>query len=263
MEEKKNIKKQKPFRRQRRSKKQNAKAKDMNSLALPQDILDKLLKFDVKTLEDLLEKTEKELMKGKILTLQNMGVIKKALNDNGLRLSSTKTKKESKQRGQKQKAPQKKVVLTEAELKIEHEKNRPTREKVEYYDDIYVEFEENGKWGFKDKKGNVVIPAQFDNVYRFKEDLCCVEIDKKFGYIDRQGNLVIEAIYDCAMSFSEGYACVFRGEKCGYIDKYNNVKVDFNFDAGTYMIDGNCRVRSEGKWGELHINDPRNIRWII
>jgi len=268
MEEKKSPKRRpRPFKRpnQNKGKKNDVKAnKDINSLALPKDILDKLSKLNVKTLEDLLEKTEHELMKSRVLTRQNVGVIKKALNDNRLRLAvfSAKGKKTEKKEVKKSQVSEKQVAVTEADLKIEHEKNRPCRDKVEHTDDKYVPFESKGKWGFKDKQDKVVIEPKYDCVFTFKEDLCCVEINDKFGYIDRKGNLVIDAIYDCAMSFSEGYACVFRGEKCGYIDKYNNVKVDFKFDAGTYMIDGNCRVRSEGKWGELRIDNPRDIRWI-
>lgn len=283
MEENKQNRKprKRPFKKsnakRRINKADKLKNKTLEDLALPKDILEKLEKLNITNIENLLNKTERQLMRGRILVRQNIGMIKKALNDNGLRLATLPTKEKEtpqdnrKDRRQRQEAltqtrgqeRRPAVKETEANLKILHEKNRPTRDKVEYCDDIYVAFESNGKWGFKDKQGKVVVEAIYDSVFSYKEDLCCVELDEKFGYIDRNGELVVDTMYDCAMSFSEGLACVFRGEKCGYIDKFNNTKIDFKFDAGTYVINGNCRVRSEGKWGELTIDNPRDIRWII
>ena len=90
-----------------------------------------------------------------------------------------------------------------------------------------------------------------------------MEKNDKFGFIDRQGEVVIPIEYDCAMSFSEGYACVFKGEHCGYIDKENNLVINYQFDAGTPVIEGSSRVKKLGKWGELFIDNPNEIRWII
>ncbi|HHU43197.1 MAG: WG repeat-containing protein [Bacillota bacterium] len=128
--------------------------------------------------------------------------------------------------------------------------------------DIYVKFNKGGKWGFTDRNGKVVIPPQFDEVFSYKEDLCCVEKDERFGFIDREGVEVVPIIYECALSFSEGLACVFKGGKCGYINKENEVVIDFQFDAGTSVENGKCHIKRDEKWGELTISDPANIRWI-
>lgn len=144
--------------------------------------------------------------------------------------------------------------------------------------DIYLKVNKNGKWGFKDREGKQVIDTIYDEVFSYKEELCCVQKDELFGFIDRNGAEVIPMVYSCATSFSEGLACVFKGEKCGYINTKNEIVVSFNFDAGTPVVDGECRVKKEGRWGELHINAPlkdalddaipseigiENIRWII
>ncbi|MFA6867198.1 MAG: WG repeat-containing protein [Clostridia bacterium] len=144
--------------------------------------------------------------------------------------------------------------------------------------DIYVKVNKNGKWGFKQRNGKLMSVAPiYEEVFNFKEEMCCVQKDDKFGFINRQGEEIIPIEYECATSFSEGYACVFKHEKCGYIDKENNVIIDYLFDAGTSVINGECRVKKDGKWGELHINMPeegsvnvnkvelglKNIRWII
>lgn len=140
---------------------------------------------------------------------------------------------------------------------------RPTREIIKEEPDIYVKVNKNGKWGFLDRNNKQVIAPLYDEVFCFKDDVCCVELNEKFGYINRAGEVIVPITYDCACSFSEGLACVYKNNKCGYIDKENNVVIDFIFDAGTPVIDRNCRVKRDGKWGELFIDNPNEIRWII
>ena len=77
------------------------------------------------------------------------------------------------------------------------------------------------------RDGKEVITPEYDDVFTFKEDLCCVEKDETFGFIDRSGNLVVPIAYECASSFSEGYACVFKGGVCGYIDKTGETVIPF------------------------------------
>lgn len=146
---------------------------------------------------------------------------------------------------------------------------RPKIVPVKEEPDIYVKVNRGGKWGFKDRNGKQVVEPVYDEVFCYKEDICCVEKEERFGYINREGELIIPLIYDCASSFSEGYACVFKREKCGYIDKNNETVVEFKFDAGTPIIGGECRVKKDGKWGEMHLikkDDgrvvPGEIRWI-
>lgn len=130
--------------------------------------------------------------------------------------------------------------------------------------DRYVKINKGGLWGFRDRQTKeMTVPAVYDEVFNFKEDLCCVQKNEKFGFINREGEEVIPIIYDCATSFSEGYACVFKGDLCGYINTSNETVIDFKFNAGTSVIDGECRVKKDSKWGELHINNPTEIRWII
>ena len=51
-------------------------------------------------------------------------------------------------------------------------------------------------WGFRDAKGNMVIPAKYVDVQDFSNGLAAVCVDvsgvRKWGYIDTKGNMVIE-----------------------------------------------------------------------
>lgn len=146
---------------------------------------------------------------------------------------------------------------------------KPKKVVIKEEPDIYVKINRGGKWGFKDRNGKQVIEPVYDEVFKFQEDICCVEKEEKFGFINRQGEIIIPLDYDCAASFSEGYACVYKREKCGYINASNEEVTDFVFDAGTPVINGECRVKKDGKWGEMHLNKDASgrvtvseIRWI-
>jgi hypothetical protein len=45
----------------------------------------------------------------------------------------------------------------------------------------------DGKWGFIDKTGRVVIPLIYDYVEPFHEGLCRFLKDGKYGFIDKTG----------------------------------------------------------------------------
>lgn len=75
------------------------------------------------------------------------------------------------------------------------------------------------KYGFVDRKGNVVIPFDYSAGLEFSEGLAAVKKDGKWGYIDKTGKEIIPYIFDNAKSFSEGLAPVEIDRLWGYIDK--------------------------------------------
>ncbi|EOZ2107593.1 WG repeat-containing protein, partial [Campylobacter coli] len=54
----------------------------------------------------------------------------------------------------------------------------------------------NGKWGFIDKSGKIVIESKFDSGGHFSEGLAGVKLNGKYGLIDKSGKIVIEPIFD-------------------------------------------------------------------
>ena len=66
----------------------------------------------------------------------------------------------------------------------------------------------DGRWGYIDRAGEVVIEPQFDGAYAFAEGLARVEIDGRYGYIDPAGEAVIPPVMRQAFDFVEGRARV-------------------------------------------------------
>ena len=75
------------------------------------------------------------------------------------------------------------------------------------------------KMGFKDQKGNLVIPVEWDFALLFTEDLAPVQRDGKWGYINKSGQVVIALEYDNAQNFWQGKAQVEKDCQSFHIDK--------------------------------------------
>ncbi|MDR2127274.1 MAG: WG repeat-containing protein, partial [Prevotellaceae bacterium] len=71
----------------------------------------------------------------------------------------------------------------------------------------------DGKWGFIDKIGAIVIQPEFDGVKNFSDGMAAVKKDGKWGYINRTGEIVISPVYHDAYNFREDIARVERFEK--------------------------------------------------
>lgn len=97
-------------------------------------------------------------------------------------------------------------------------------------------FRKNGKWGYMDAKGNVIVKPQYDNAYQFSDGLAAVRLKGKGGYIDASGKIAIPIKYDYASSFENGNAVVAR---------YNN-----EMDEYTYYW-----IKPNGKYF-LKLNEP-------
>jgi len=114
------------------------------------------------------------------------------------------------------------------------------------------------KWGFVDKKGNVVIPPQFKKVGQFYEGLAAFgkedHEEMKYGYIDKKGQIVINAQFDEAGNFSEGLSMVRSGEKYGYIDKKGSYAINPQFDGAMPFFDGKAGVQQNDQWGFIDKN---------
>ena len=109
------------------------------------------------------------------------------------------------------------------------------------------------KWGYLDKKGNLIIPLIYEAANPFSESLAVVAQDGKYGYIDKTGKIVVPFIYDRAEACSDGMASVKTDKKWGYIDKTGNLAISCEYDQADAFSEGFAAVRKEsnGKWGYI------------
>jgi hypothetical protein len=99
-------------------------------------------------------------------------------------------------------------------------------------DPQFYPIRQNLKWGFMNKRGEVVIQPQFEIVMPFSEGLAVACISReKCGYIDETGKFIVNPQFEIGARFSEGVAAVITGGKVGYIDKTGKYVINPQFES--------------------------------
>jgi hypothetical protein len=112
----------------------------------------------------------------------------------------------------------------------------------------------NGKWGFIDRNGKIVITPQFAppvadihepsgeylvesaGAYSFSEGLAAACKDGKYGFINKEGNWIIEPQWLDARCFNEGLAAVAKGGHWDKIDYLKGCKWGFINKQGQWVV---------------------------
>jgi hypothetical protein len=112
-------------------------------------------------------------------------------------------------------------------------------------------FERDGKAGYVDVEGRVVIEPKFNFTRKFVEGLAAVQINDKWGFIDKSGLIVINPRFDEVSDFSEGLAAVGninknsdRIEKYGYINAKGQYVIKPQFATASDFSEGLAQIES-------------------
>lgn len=76
---------------------------------------------------------------------------------------------------------------------------------------------EDGKWGFADRTGNLVIDYQYDDAKSFSDHLAAVKQGDEWVYISESGAVVIDNVFYDAQPFHNGIATVVTPDSCGIL----------------------------------------------
>jgi hypothetical protein len=112
----------------------------------------------------------------------------------------------------------------------------------------------SGKYGYKDKYGNVVIQPRFEDAWNFADNgLAAVELNGKWGFINKTGTFVIQPQFGYAHVFANnGLAAVSLNGKYGFIDKTGRFVIQPQFsNASHFASNGLAAVALNGKWGYI------------
>lgn len=114
--------------------------------------------------------------------------------------------------------------------------------------------EQNGKCGYINIKGEIMIKPSFSDAKDFSEGLAAVLENRKWGYIDQKGKVVIRPQFEEAGPFSEGLASICtqlssdKPPRCGFINRQGKVVIDLRFDEAGDFREGLARVTTGGEW---------------
>jgi len=115
----------------------------------------------------------------------------------------------------------------------------------------YFQVMQNGKTGFRDLDGKIVIEPKFDNAEMFSEGLSTVKVDNKYGLIDENGNYVLTLQpYEYLGSVHNGLASFRANDKYGFVNTAGQEIIKPQFDWVDEFYEGLCVVRNDnGKLG--------------
>jgi len=111
---------------------------------------------------------------------------------------------------------------------------------------------QGGKYFFINRKGERITP-EFDGAFDFSGDLAAVEVDQKIGYIRRDGTFALPPLHQGAsgIDFSEGLVAVRIEGKVGFMDTTGSIIVKPSYDDAYPFSEGLAPVTSGGKWGYI------------
>lgn len=157
--------------------------------------------------------------------------------------------------------------------------------------------EKNGKWGFIDRQGRLVIPADFEDTKGFSDGKAAVKLDGFWGVIDTSGKLLIQPRYKSAGRYFGGVMPVEKTDKdpisfaldshghetemptwairlptplirfysedfktIGYKDADGNIVVPAQYERGEqYFSEGMAAVRKNELWGFIDAQGNERI----
>ncbi len=110
---------------------------------------------------------------------------------------------------------------------------------------------ESDKCGYIDEAGKFVINPQFKKAFRFSEGLAGVVVEDKVGFVDKAGKLVINPQFDFISPsfFSEGLANIKLGDKFGFIGTDGKIVINPQFDYAAPFFEGLAAFQMGNKWG--------------
>lgn len=121
---------------------------------------------------------------------------------------------------------------------------------------------QQGKYGFKNESGKVVIPANYDATFPFSEGVTPVKKNGKWYYIDTLGKAIFTnengkpTYYTKARPFHNQLAVVsyqWMGKKVSLIDINGGAAfVDFQADALTDFHDRHAIIKQNNKYGVIN-----------
>lgn len=121
-----------------------------------------------------------------------------------------------------------------------------------FYTNKRLRVKKNGKWGFVDEQGEMVIPIDFDAVSDFVDGIAQVEKGGEIYQIDLDGKM-LEWEYVSFRSKTEGES-TFKPKK---VEKTVFKVGNSHFDWVGDLVDGLAKVEKDGKWG--YVDKAGNI----
>ena len=115
--------------------------------------------------------------------------------------------------------------------------------------EVYIRIEVNGKHGYLDKQGKIIVnPDDYDSVSYFHDGFCQVGRDNKITYINKYGSEIVPLLYDDVCQIvSKDLIWVKNGDKYGCVNKQGEEVIPLQYDNFKGFNEGLAAVKKDGK----------------
>ncbi|GAB5408190.1 MAG: WG repeat-containing protein [Balneolaceae bacterium] len=119
----------------------------------------------------------------------------------------------------------------------------------------------NGKWGYINTAGNMVIEPNYDEAREFSGGFAAVRIGTNWGYVSEESkSLTIPISFSIAGDFEGDLAPAQRpGQLYGFINKSGDFSIAPEFDFAGAFSEGLAAVRADGLWGYVSTDGNKVI----
>ena len=110
-----------------------------------------------------------------------------------------------------------------------------TYENIDFSSMVHMRYEfrnglsavvKDGRCGFINRVGDIVIPPEYDTVSPFTEGFAAARFNGKWGFINQFGKPIVPFEYDFVQPFREGLACVHKNKNISFIDVNGNETIN-------------------------------------
>lgn len=142
------------------------------------------------------------------------------------------------------------------EKKNDHPSDATTTECIDEFENGIARIFVNGKWGFVNMEGKMVIRPEYDYCTTFENNIAIIQKDGLFGYIDITGKIVLPPRYLIASTFSEDYAVVQieNSDRITFINKAGKPMTNLKIQSSTSFKNGLAGALINNKWGFIDNN---------
>lgn len=100
----------------------------------------------------------------------------------------------------------------------------------------------NNKYGAINKMGELIIPLNYSSVSDFIQGRSIIEINDKLGMIDRNNKMILQAEYEDLGDLASELIYFSKGIRYGYMDVFGTTKIDVHFDEAYSFNNGRALV---------------------
>ena len=145
------------------------------------------------------------------------------------------------------------------------DENCKERIKCEYDDVIYdatfkyIPFKRNGKWGFLDQSGSIVVQFKYDKVAFITDSVYTASINEKYGLFKYDGSVVVEPKYDFIaykiLNNPKDPSFVYLNDKMAVLNSSNKFVSGFEYSKKVVY----SAFPQEGKY--IRVAKPVSASW--